>query len=181
MSISLAIFNALNSLVPPRPFFGLRRSFLNAAGVTVGERTRISNCVKVYDRFVEIGRDSWIGPEVTFFSTSNGTIRIGSRVDVAPGCKFFAGTHELGSSERRAGAGSGSDISVGDGCWIGGASTILPGAQIGPGSVVAAGSVVRSGIYPGNVLLAGCPARVVKTYESSGDRELHELKRVEAK
>jgi len=40
-----------------------------------------------------------------------------------------------------AGIGSGADISIGNGTWIGAASCILPGAQIGEGSVVAAGSV----------------------------------------
>lgn len=167
MSLSLAIFNAINSVVPPRPFFAARRWFLNIAGVRVGPRTRIASCVRVYDRYLEIGSDTWVGPEVSFFTTSKGKIQIGSRVDIAPACKFFAGTHELGGSERRAGAGAGEDIVVGDGCWVGGAARILPGASIGAGSVIAAGSVVMAGEYPPNVLVAGNPARVVKAYPAA--------------
>lgn len=151
-------------MVPPRPFFGLRRWWLNGSGIKVGARTRISNGVRVYDQFVEINSDTWIGPEVSFFSSAHGKIRIGSRVDIAPACKFFAGSHELGSPERRAGTGSGADISVGDGCWIGGGSKILPGVTLGRGTVVAAGSVVIAGDYPENVLIAGNPARMVKSY-----------------
>jgi maltose O-acetyltransferase len=58
---------------------------------------------------------------------------------------------------------------IGDGCWIGGASTLLPDVRIGRGSIVAAGSVVVAGNYAPNVLLAGNPARIVKTYEAVAD------------
>jgi maltose O-acetyltransferase len=166
MSIALALFNAVNACIPPRPFFAIRRWALNAAGVKVGRGARIGNCVRIYDKYLEIGCKTWVGPEVSFFTTQKGTVRIGSQVDIAPACKFFAGTHELGGAERRAGDGRGIDITVGDGCWIGGAAKILPVATIGPGSVIAAGSVVTAGQYPANVMLAGNPARVVKHFET---------------
>lgn len=169
MSLSLAVFNTINSLIPPRPFFSIRRWFLNRAGLQIGVGTQISNCVKVYDRYLEVGKHTWIGPEVTFFTTCNGRVQIGSNVDIAPACKFFAGTHRLGTSARRAGTGTGGEIVIGDGCWIGGASTLLPDVRIGRGSIVAAGSVVVAGNYAPNVLLAGNPARIVKTYEAVAD------------
>jgi len=46
-----------------------------------------------------------------------------------------------------------------DGGWI-----FLEGVRIGENSVVAAGAVVVEDI-PANVLAAGCPARVIKTYK----------------
>ena len=85
-------------------------------------------------------------------------------VDVAPYVKFQCGSHHVGSSFRRAGAGHSQSITVGDGCWIGMSSLILGGAHIGSGTVVAAGSVVLAGTYPENVLLAGVPAKIHKKF-----------------
>jgi len=55
------------------------------------------------------------------------------------------------------------DIEIGDDVWLGANTTILKGTKIGAGSVVAASAVVLSGDYPPNSLLAGNPAKVVKT------------------
>jgi carbonic anhydrase/acetyltransferase-like protein (isoleucine patch superfamily) len=53
---------------------------------------------------------------------------------------------------------------IGDNALIGMGSTILNGAVIGEGSIVAAGAMVGEGkIIPPNSLVAGVPARVLKT------------------
>lgn len=55
-----------------------------------------------------------------------------------------------------------SPIAIGDHCWIGSRAMILNGVEIGAGSVVAAGSVVR-GQFPPKSLIAGVPAKVIRT------------------
>ena len=52
-------------------------------------------------------------------------------------------------------------VEVGEGCWIGGRCTILPGVSIGEGCVVAAGSVVASDCRA-HGLFAGVPAVLKK-------------------
>ena len=52
-------------------------------------------------------------------------------------------------------------VIIGDYCWIGARSTILPGVTIGEGSVVAAGSVVTKDVPP-HCMVAGVPAMVKK-------------------
>ena len=55
-------------------------------------------------------------------------------------------------------------ITVGKNVWIGSHATILSGVTIGDNSVVAAGAVVTKSV-PANTVVAGVPARIVKTIE----------------
>lgn len=50
---------------------------------------------------------------------------------------------------------------IGENCFIGGRSMILPGVEIGDNSVVAAGAVVTRSVPPRSIV-AGNPARVVR-------------------
>lgn len=56
-------------------------------------------------------------------------------------------------------------IKVGNNVFIGYGTLILPGAKIGNNVVIGAQSVV-SGFIPDNVVVAGVPARVIKTIDS---------------
>lgn len=55
-------------------------------------------------------------------------------------------------------------IKIGNNVWIGWNCTILKGVEIGDDSIVAAGSVVLAGKYPSSSLIAGNPAKVIKSY-----------------
>ena len=52
-------------------------------------------------------------------------------------------------------------VIIGNDCWIGARSVILPGVTIGDCSIVAAGSVVTKDVQP-KTLVAGVPATVKK-------------------
>lgn len=52
-------------------------------------------------------------------------------------------------------------INVGEGTWIGGRSTILPGVNIGKGCIIAAGSVATKDV-PDNTMVGGVPAKQIK-------------------
>jgi acetyltransferase-like isoleucine patch superfamily enzyme len=54
-------------------------------------------------------------------------------------------------------------IEIGDYCWLGLGALVLKGARLGEGCIVGAYSVVAAGEYPPFSLLAGSPAKVVRT------------------
>jgi acetyltransferase-like isoleucine patch superfamily enzyme len=54
-------------------------------------------------------------------------------------------------------------IEIGDGCWIGARSTIVKGVRLPHDTVVAAGSVVARSVEEPNTVIAGNPAKTVRT------------------
>jgi acetyltransferase-like isoleucine patch superfamily enzyme len=91
---------------------------------------------------VTIGNDVIVGSFVSFHSQEHVTMR----TDVS--------IRSQGTKEA--------PIRIHDGCWLGARVTILAGSEVGEGSVVAAGAVVK-GVFPPYSIVAGIPARVVRS------------------
>ena len=53
-------------------------------------------------------------------------------------------------------------IIIGNNVWVGAKATFLDGCIVGNNSIVAAGAVVN-GVYPDNSIIAGVPAKVLKS------------------
>src|SRR5215470_16326165 len=117
MSVILVTFNAASQWLPSQGLFALRRRWLRLAGIKIGRSTRIASGARFYDRHIEIGDETWIGPEVSVFSNSRGRVIIGHRVDIGPRVVVVSGTHMIGNQQRRGGEGAGRDIHIGSGTW----------------------------------------------------------------
>jgi acetyltransferase-like isoleucine patch superfamily enzyme len=115
----------------------------------------------IYKRFT-IGSGCWVNVACLFDLAAS--ITIGDRVAFGPQVTLLTSTHDIGSSSYRTGTLKNLPITIGDGCWLGARSTILPGVTVGPGSVVAAGAVVNKDVPP-NTLVAGVPAQVIKSLD----------------
>jgi acetyltransferase-like isoleucine patch superfamily enzyme len=89
-------------------------------------------------------------------------VTIGNRVQFGPFVSIFAATHETEVQSRRDGIEFARPVVIGDDCWIGGNTTVMPGVTIGKGCTIGAGSVVTRDIPDFSVAI-GSPARVVKT------------------
>lgn len=59
------------------------------------------------------------------------------------------------------------DVHIGKNCFIGGNSLVLPGVTIGDSCIVAAGAVVTKDV-PSGCIVAGNPAKVIKTNIRTG-------------
>ena len=62
-------------------------------------------------------------------------------------------------------------ITIGKNVWIGANVTVLKGVKIGDNCLLASGSVVTRGEYPSNTVLAGNPAKVIKTVDVGSEGE----------
>jgi acetyltransferase-like isoleucine patch superfamily enzyme len=93
-------------------------------------------------------------------------IRVGARSMIGPHCVLMDNDfHGVEPQERHAG-GVCASITLEEDVWLGTRAIILKGVRIGRGSVVAAGSVVTKDV-PAGVLVAGIPARVVRSLTPS--------------
>ncbi|MFI5523326.1 sugar O-acetyltransferase [Streptomyces platensis] len=128
----------------------------------------LSKSVMIYPPFfTEYGLNTRFGENVfvnqgcTFMD--KGGIRIGNGVMVAPKVSLITGGHPLSLAERREFL-SFAPIVIEDDVWIGTAAVITQGVTIGAGAVVAAGAVVTRDV-PAGTVVAGVPARVIKTID----------------
>lgn len=161
--MSRYLINFFLFLLPTTRFFSLRSAALRLVGIKIGNNVSFCGHGFIYGRgSVSIGDRTWLSPGVIIRTHPDATVTIGCNCDIGPNVTFITGSHVIGGADRRAGCGFALPIAIGDGCWIGASTLLLPGVVLGSGCVVAAGSVVTKS-FSSNLLLAGVPARVVKS------------------
>jgi len=159
------LLNLVLKLLPTSHWFPLKRQLLRLSHIHVGEGTRVNGGVRVLGRgLVTIGKHTWIGPGVAFYSHPDAPITVGDRCDLAPEVCLMTGSHDIGSRERRAGKGWARPIVIGNGSWIGARTIILGGVTVGEATVIAAGAVVSSSV-PAGCLAGGVPAKLIRNLE----------------
>ena len=100
----------------------------------------------------------------TYFQNFCGKIYLGKGCYIAPNVGIITANHDLNDLDQHA---EGQDVRIGERCWIGMNSVILPGVNLGDGTIVAAGSVVTKSFPEGNRVIAGVPAKVIKVLDSA--------------
>lgn len=99
-----------------------------------------------------------------YFQTWDACIHIGKGTYIAQNTGFITSNHNIYDLNKRDKI---ADIYIGDYCWIGMNSVVLPGVHLGNHTVVGAGSVVTHSFEDGYIAIAGNPARIIKKYECS--------------
>lgn len=108
---------------------------------------------------IRVGRNVFINQNCTFYDL--GGLEIADDVMIGPNVSLITTGHPLEPSQRRSTT-VGKPILISRNVWVAAGATIIGGVTIGENSVVAAGSVVTRDVPP-NTLVAGNPARVIRS------------------
>lgn len=122
---------------------------------------------------VIIGKGARVGHRPGCVIQGRGKVFIGDYVEIGPNCIIVSGNHDINNQRdviRK-------ETIIGDYCWIASSAIVLAGVILGPRTIVGAGSVVTKSFPDGYCVLAGNPARVVKTLDK--DRIIKETAEIE--
>lgn len=108
-----------------------------------------------------VGINTNAGTRPGCYLQGNGGIYLGNYVHFASNIGIISGNHDLYDQSKHVNK----EVRIGDYTWIGMGAIILPGVSLGPRTIVGAGSVVTKSFPDGYCVIAGNPARLIKTLE----------------
>jgi maltose O-acetyltransferase len=108
---------------------------------------------------IQVGENFYANYNLTILDV--GKVTIGKNAFFGPNVSIYTAGHPIHPDSRNSGYEYGIGITIGDNCWIGGNTVILPGVTIGDNCVVGAGSVVTHHLPP-NTISVGNPCRVLR-------------------
>ena len=111
-----------------------------------------------FGRHTKLGKGIFINHACSFLDL--GGITIEDDVQIGPRVNLVTENHPLNPADRKSLVLNA--ILIKRNAWIGAGATILPGVTIGENAVVAAGALVNKDV-PDNTVVAGIPAKVVRT------------------
>lgn len=137
------------------------RSVLAALVGTLGDGAYLKPPLFVdYGENIHIGARTFINYNLMALDVA--TIEIGEDCQIGPNVQLLTPTHPIEAQPRRDKLEAALPITVGNNVWLGGGAIVCPGVTIGDNSVIGAGSVVTRDV-PANCVVAGNPARVIRT------------------
>jgi maltose O-acetyltransferase len=133
-------------------------SVLRVAGLDLGACAISSGCY-FGGTSISIGDGTFINVGVMLDASA--PIRIGRKCIVAMRVLICTSSHETGTPDHFVDRPTRAGVTIGDGCWLGAGSLVMPGVTIGANCVVAAGAVVVKDCAP-NGLYGGVPAKRIR-------------------
>ena len=108
---------------------------------------------------VKVGDNTVINHSGVFLDTNE--INIDKHALIGQKYRLYGDIKSFDIEARNEGIEKAKTINIGDGAWLGGKVTVVPGVSIGKHSVIGAGSVVTKDI-PDDVVAVGNPCRVIR-------------------
>lgn len=145
---TISVENDVNIGYYPSPFYLSTYAYLEArnvsASISIGDGTRLNNnfCAIAEHTSIEIGRNCLIGTNVEILDSDFHGIKVEQR--------------QMSRPEWAR------PVSIGDHVFIGSNVKIMKGVTIGPGAVIAHSSVVSNDV-PAGMIVAGNPAKIIRT------------------
>lgn len=97
-----------------------------------------------------------------YSNVGGGKIYFGKGTHIAPNVGIITTNHSIQDPDQYAPP---RNVIIGQKCWVGMNTVILPGVTLADHTVVAAGSVVTKSFPEGWVVIAGNPARIIRKIE----------------
>ena len=145
----IKIINSLKLRIANRTSDG-RVEYLRNKGCKIGKKTRLLCTIASFGTepyLVEVGEDCLFSGNVSLF-THDGGVKVLNSLNYFDGKKM----DKVGK------------IKIGNNCFIGAYSKILPGVTIGDNVIVGTGAIVTKDV-PSNSVVAGVPARIICTID----------------
>lgn len=131
---------------------------------TLGDRCRIAVHVNLFgsqENPLLMGADCYIGP-YCFIEGYNAPVTIGKNVSFAQRITLLSGSAPNASNKlQRIFPRQTGPVQIGDHCWIGAHSVIMPNVTLGNFSIVAANSYVNQS-FPDYSVVGGTPAALIR-------------------
>jgi maltose O-acetyltransferase len=143
----------------------LRNLIYRSAGLRIHSPNVAERCRFTGDGGTTIGRGTFVNTDCVFDAFA--AITVGEDCAIAMQVLITTSSHDITAEGRMSPEPIGKPVTIGNHCWIGARSTILPGVTIGEGCIVAAGALVAADCEPG-ALYAGVPARKIRDLTAVG-------------
>lgn len=127
--------------------FGLQKKYWPSSG----------SCLLANSHSIYVGKNCLIGRPGVYIQGKAG-VYIGNYVQFGPNVGVLSSSHDLYDQRKS----NDKSVVIGNYCWLGMNSVVLPGVKLGTRTVVAAGSVVTKSFEEGYCVVAGVPAKIVR-------------------